>query len=168
MLLLRGYEKWHGISFLGDHFSVVARGRKLYVIVLVCVVSAFVVLWRYVFVCGRQHMFLLLCINLLFCREVTDALAEVTDLDADIPQEGAAFPSSHDYDCFWIHFGQIEFHGKPWPKVVGAYLFVWKFQSLLEKGEYAWPQVFGFHVRGDCCFLMLYPERVHCCLTHYS
>ena len=36
-------------------------------------------------------------------HEVTDALAEVTDLDVDIPQEGAAFSTSHDHDFFWVH-----------------------------------------------------------------
>ena len=45
-------------------------------------------------------------------HEGTDALAEVTDLDADIPLEGSAFPYSHDHDCFRVHFGQIEFHDK--------------------------------------------------------
>ena len=45
--------------------------------------------------------------------EGNDALDEVTDLDVDIPQEGAAYPSSHDHDCFQVHFGQIVFHGKP-------------------------------------------------------
>ena len=34
------------------------------------------------------------------CHEGTDALAEITDLDADIPQEGAACPSFHDNDCY--------------------------------------------------------------------
>ena len=51
--------------------------------------------------------------SLLVCNEVTDDLTDITDMDADIPQEGAAHPSSHDHDFFWIHFGQIEFHGKP-------------------------------------------------------
>ena len=46
-------------------------------------------------------------------NEGTDALAEVTDLDADITQEGAACPLSHDHDCLWLHFGQIELHRKP-------------------------------------------------------
>ena len=46
------------------------------------------------------------------CYGGTDDLAEVTDLDADIPQEGPACPSYHDHDCFQVHFGQIEFHGK--------------------------------------------------------
>ena len=45
--------------------------------------------------------------------EGTDALAEVTDLDADMPQESAACLLFHDHNCFWLHFIQIEFHGKP-------------------------------------------------------
>ena len=45
--------------------------------------------------------------------EVNDALTEFIDLDTDIPQESADCPSSHDHDCLWVHFGQIEFHGKP-------------------------------------------------------
>ena len=47
------------------------------------------------------------------CHEGNDTLAEVTDLDADIPQEGDACPSFHGHDCFRVQFGQIEFHGKP-------------------------------------------------------
>ena len=47
MLLLRVYEHWCGISFLGDHFRVVARGRKFCVIILVCLGSAFVGLCRF-------------------------------------------------------------------------------------------------------------------------
>ena len=31
-------------------------------------------------------------------HEVTNALAEVSDLDSDIPQEGAAFPLPHNHD----------------------------------------------------------------------
>ena len=46
-------------------------------------------------------------------HEVTDALAEVTDLDVDIPQESAACPISHDYDYLLVHFSQVEFHGEP-------------------------------------------------------
>ena len=34
----------------------------------------------------------------IFFHEGTDALAGVTDLDGDILQEIAAFPSSHDHD----------------------------------------------------------------------
>ena len=37
-------------------------------------------------------------------HEGTDALADVPDLDADIPQESTACPTSHDHDCFWVHF----------------------------------------------------------------
>ena len=53
MLLLRGYEQWRGINFLGDYFSAVAKGKKLYVILLVCLGSAFVVLCSRILVCGR-------------------------------------------------------------------------------------------------------------------
>ena len=36
------------------------------------------------------------CIEIfLVCNEGTDTLSEFTDLDADIPQEGAALPLSH-------------------------------------------------------------------------
>ena len=51
--------------------------------------------------------------GVVVCSEGIDALSEVTDLDEDIPQEGAACPSSHDHDFFQVHFGQIEFHGEP-------------------------------------------------------
>ena len=64
MLLLRGYDQWHVISFLGNHFSAVARGMKLYAIVLICVGSTFVVLCCHVLVCGRQLLYLVLCIDL--------------------------------------------------------------------------------------------------------
>ena len=57
-------------------------------------------------------------------HEVKDTLAEFTDLDADIPQEIIAFPSSHDHDCFWVHFVHIQFHGKHLPYGVGAHFFV--------------------------------------------
>ena len=39
-------------------------------------------------------------------HEGTDALDEVTDLDVDIPQEGAACPSPRDHDFFWVHFSR--------------------------------------------------------------
>ena len=46
------------------------------------------------------------CIELFFgIHEGTDALDEVSDLDADIPQEGVDIPSSHYHDFIWIHFG---------------------------------------------------------------
>ena len=43
---------------------MVARGRKLCVLLLVCFVSDFVVIYRHVLVCGRQLLFLVLCINI--------------------------------------------------------------------------------------------------------
>ena len=61
MLLLRIYEQWHGIYFLGDHFRAVARGRKLCVLILVYFGSAFVGICRFILVCGRQLLFLVLC-----------------------------------------------------------------------------------------------------------
>ena len=64
MLLLKGYDHWRGISFLGDNFSAVARGRKLYVILLVCAGLAFVFLCPCVMVYVRQFMFLVLYRNI--------------------------------------------------------------------------------------------------------
>ena len=61
MLLLRVYEQWRVISFLGDYFSSLARGRKLCVLVLVYLGSSFVGLCRFVLVCGRQLIFLIFC-----------------------------------------------------------------------------------------------------------
>ena len=46
-------------------------------------------------------------------HEGTYALAEITDLDADITQGSAACLTSHDHDCLWVHFIQVEFHSKP-------------------------------------------------------
>ena len=63
MLLLRVYEQWRGISFLGDHFSAVARGRKFCVIILVYLGASIVVLCRCVLVCGRQLLFLVFFIK---------------------------------------------------------------------------------------------------------
>ena len=60
MFLIRVYEQWHGISFLGENFSAVVRGRKLCVIILVYLGSAFVGLCRLVLVCGRKLIFLVL------------------------------------------------------------------------------------------------------------
>ena len=94
MLILRGYEQWSGISFLGDHFRMVARGRKLHVIVPVCVGSILVVLCCRALMCDKKLCFYYCVEILLVCYRVTDDLAEVDNLDADIPQEGAARPSS--------------------------------------------------------------------------
>ena len=49
---------------------------------------------------------------MIVCHEVTDELAEFNDLYDDIPQEGSYFPLSLDHDCFQLHFGQIDTHGK--------------------------------------------------------
>ena len=75
MLLLRVYEQWRGISFLRDHFSAVARGRKFCVIILIYLGSAFVCLCRCVLVCGRQLMLWCCVENVIICCEGTDALA---------------------------------------------------------------------------------------------
>ena len=56
MLLLRGYEQWSVISLLSDHLSALARGRKLFVIFLLYVVSAYVVQCCLVLVFGRQYL----------------------------------------------------------------------------------------------------------------
>ena len=61
-----------------------------------------------------DNLYFLYCVEGgFFCHEGTDVFAVVIDLDADIPQEGAACPSPHDHDCFLLHFGQIDFHGEP-------------------------------------------------------
>ena len=57
--------------------------------------------WVYVFVscCVIDNFYLQYCVEgVVIFHEGTDALAEVTDLDVDIPQEGAAFPTSYDHD----------------------------------------------------------------------
>ena len=56
--------------------------------------------------CVVDNLYFRYCVEgVIICHEGTDALAEFTDLDADIPQEVAASPLSHDHDCFWVHFG---------------------------------------------------------------
>ena len=116
--------------------------------------------------CVVDNLYFWYCVeSVVGCHEGTDALSEVTDLDADITQEGTACPSSHNHDFFWLHFGQIELHGKPWTNGVGAHLFVWEFQYLFAKGKCAWPQGFGCPMRGDCCYLKIYPDLVHWCVT---
>ena len=90
MLMLRLYEKWRGIYFLRDHFSAVARGRKLCVLILVYLVSAFVGLFRVVHVWGRRLLFLVLCRRRDFFHEGNDTLAEIIELGADIMKEGAS------------------------------------------------------------------------------
>ena len=115
--------------------------------------------------CVVENFYLWYCVeSVIVCHEVTDALAEVTGLDADTPQEGAACPSSHDNDFHTGTLWKADFHGKTWPNGVGAHLFVWKSQFLFAKGTCAWPQGFDCHVKSDCCFLMLYPDHVHWCV----
>ena len=63
MLLIRVYEQWRGIYFLGDHLRAVARGIKLCVLILVCLGSALVGLCYFVQVCGIELLFMLLCIR---------------------------------------------------------------------------------------------------------
>ena len=59
-----------------------------------------------------ENLFFQYCVeSVMGFHEGTDALSEITDLDADIPQEGADCPLSHDYDFLRVHFGQIDFHG---------------------------------------------------------
>ena len=85
--MLRVYEKWRGISFIGDHFSAVARGSKLGVLILVYLGSELVGMCRFVV----DNFYFQYCVEgLIGFHESTDSLAKVTDLDADIPQEGAA------------------------------------------------------------------------------
>ena len=51
--------------------------------------------------CVVDNFYLWYCVeSVLVCNEGNDAFAEVTDLDVDILQEGAACPLSHDYDCY--------------------------------------------------------------------
>ena len=38
--------------------------------------------------------------GVVICHEGTDNLADVPDLDADIPQESTACPTSHDHDFY--------------------------------------------------------------------
>ena len=55
--------------------------------------------------CVGDNIFFRYFIECLFvCHEGTDALAEIADLNLDIPQEGVTCPSSHDHDFLWIQF----------------------------------------------------------------
>ena len=65
MLLLRRYEQWRRSSFIGENFSTVVRGRKLYVIVIFGVDSAYVVPCCLVLKCVRQYLLLTLYITLV-------------------------------------------------------------------------------------------------------
>ena len=64
--------------------------------------------------CGVNDLYFWYFVEgVVICHEVTDALDDVPDLDADIPQECTTCPTSHDHDCFWVHFIYVEFHGEP-------------------------------------------------------
>ena len=58
ILFIRGLL---GFVVVGGHFSAVARGRKLCVLILVCLVSAFVGLCWVDQLCGRRLLFMVLC-----------------------------------------------------------------------------------------------------------
>ena len=54
---------------------------------------------------GVDNLCFWYCIECVFIRyEGNDALAEVSALDADVPQGGIAIPLFHDNDCLWIQF----------------------------------------------------------------
>ena len=75
--------------------------------------------------CVVDNLYFWYCLeSVIVCHDITNDIAEVTGLDADIPQEAVACPSSHDHDFLRVHFGQKEFHGKPGPNGVGAHLFL--------------------------------------------
>ena len=66
-------------------------------------------MWFYVALswCAVDNICFWYCTEGFFVgHEGTDALAEVSDLDADILQEDVARPLSHDHDCLWINFGK--------------------------------------------------------------
>ena len=89
--------------------------KKLYIIVLFGVGSAYVVWcclvlsWHVV-----KNLCFRYCIEcLVVSDEGNNALAEVADLDVNIPQEGISRPLFHHHDCLWIHSGYKELLGKP-------------------------------------------------------
>ena len=102
--------------------------------------------------------------GVIVCHEVTGALDEVTDLDADIPQEGTAFPTSHDHDGSWVHFGQIEFMENP-------DCMEWVPTSLCDNPSLSSPKESGpaLNELVVICevifFFKLYLDRVHWCVT---
>ena len=110
-MLLRVNEQWRSIYFLGDHFNAVASGRKLCVLILVYLGSAFVGLCRFSR-CVVDNFYFWYCVEgMIFCHEGTDTLAEFTDRDVDIPKEGAACPlpcSCSEYMKSGLVFSSIE------------------------------------------------------------
>ena len=64
--------------------------------------------------CVVDNFYSWYCVEILLVfNEGTDVLTEITDLDADIPQEGTDCLLYHDHDFLWIQFVQIEFRDKP-------------------------------------------------------
>ena len=58
MLLLIVYEQWRGIYSLGEHFNVVARGRKFFVLILVYLGSTFLDMCSFPLMSVRQLILL--------------------------------------------------------------------------------------------------------------
>ena len=161
MLLIRVYEKWHGIYFLGDHFRAVVRGRKLCVLIIVHLGSAFVGLCYFYQVCGKQLLFLVL-------RRRRDYLSW-----------GYWCP----YWCHWPGWGYTSgrrylptiplswlFPGNIWPdRVPWQFLTIWSgFPPLcviitlsLCKRKVCLTSVIWFSFFRWFLFLKLYPDRVH-------
>ena len=65
ILLLKVSGQWHDISFLGDNFSTVSRGRKLYAIVLFYVGLTYVDCCCLVLACGKKSLLPVLYIILV-------------------------------------------------------------------------------------------------------
>ena len=167
MLLLILYEQWRGISFFGDHFSALERGRKLCVIILVYLGPAFVGMCCCVLVCGRQLLFLVLCIN------------------RDCLLWGYWFP-------FWGHWPGFGYTAKRrcLPIVPGS----WLFPGTAFTNRVPWQTLNKWSGCPSRCvrisvslrqskvcltsgiwlscerwfFLHLYPDRVHWCVTYCS
>ena len=69
-------------------------------------VSAYVGLCWVDQVCEDDFYFWYCVEGVVICHKGTDALADITYLDADIPQESTACPTSHDHDCFWVQLAR--------------------------------------------------------------
>ena len=102
ILLLRGSDQWHWSSLLGERFREVAIWRKF---VFLSSSSWIKTMWFSVVLYWRvvDNIYLWYCIECLFVsHEGTDTLDEVTEMDADITQEGISIPSSYDNDCLLL------------------------------------------------------------------
>ena len=165
MLMLIIYGQWRGIYFLGGHSSAVAGGRKLCILILVCFVSAYVVLCPVDQVYCRRLLFLVLCRRRGYL--------------------------SWGYWCpWWCHWpgcrytaGKHCLHNVPWS---------WLFLGTLYLGRVTWQTLtvcsecpplcvripVSLHQRKVCLplvnllsfvrwfsFFTLHPDRVHLCVT---